>query len=883
MSDSDSSPRGPPASRRMRGSTASSGPASSRKRARTERAAWDDADADATNRDFQPACYLCEREVQQPAPYILKGLSFHRQCGNAVRCARRQADLHKMDSLMLRRPDQWREQVSPLVCPAGTRRDKSARARVRSSIQTSTYKLRENVYDEVLLTKSRFKKWKLDWDGMSSREASEEFDRVVQEQHFEHCTGRVHRVAVKDNIRIRTVEGTGYKELATESADKGGDSVSAHIENAQNDDHDDNIENGDDDDGKDSSDFDNDARPSRRRKRTRSASDREPPSTTKRCEPERRGDDRGRDAPRSSRRGRSVSPRFRMRSRAGCSPTCSRADTLQRARRRRPQDDRMAGAPSGGHDRGRSSGDGMVRDSRGAPPQTTMRRLRVKTAMDDEREFQRVFSKAASRTRKASDGDGDGDDDDDESDASAPRPKPTTSGKKGGPAISNSTVVELRLDPDNMTPLQFFQAKETEKKRVDAKVAAGAHSRSLRNRVAAAAMKLDEFQIAQLDDKPQDLLNRLKQADDKLREAGEKIGQMRSDKWASFVAELDRLIGSVDAARANGEPAVAAYEFLVNKKKTKEKAKKNAKDYRKRKVGANFTAGGWCTNMAKFLANIVDLEEGSPEVPDEVRINPPNFEPQQLILWSPPEKEPTKGMTDEARNLATHMCTTMGKMLVECQVGERNDYLSEGGKKNAEWTGAMTNCDLGAMDATSFDPLKPHAEMLKHRGSDPWLVRWKAHACRVGPAKWPCPGMGSLVSLCETAADDVLVLAMPAAPIIAKGLALSDILSFLDTPSGEEYANTHIRAIPISMGQVLWLPYGYIGVGVGSTKSDDEQWSSAFVLSVASAAWATMDEACFPAIAAWNNDYMERVKTKRVWQSRALFFEDFVATAKKVT
>ena len=171
--------------------------------------------------DPRERCHLCQDMIDGVGTQF-HGFDFHRECQLAVRSYRRlvgkggttivaQADRQMRDD-----PEAWRSEVLPLRTrgPDG-RRDAAARARVTASIEEHTREC-SRVDDQVLLTKRRYKGFMRQWEGVDSPTASSDFEKVGEEQGWRHNRDGVQYVAVADNPRLHSKQGTVKRQRTSE-------------------------------------------------------------------------------------------------------------------------------------------------------------------------------------------------------------------------------------------------------------------------------------------------------------------------------------------------------------------------------------------------------------------------------------------------------------------------------------------------------------------------------------------------------------------------------------------------------------------------------------------------------------------------------------------
>ena len=161
---------------------------------------------------------LLPLQVRGRLPRCWRGKRFNDACFNAVRCHSRmcrgsQQAQQQLLAKLEADPEAWRADVLPLVAPPGNRSTSArsaAKQRITSDIE---YEKDADVQDALLLTKRRFRSYRVFWDGMASDEASEEWEekRADQKKKLFNMKGEA-VVAGDDNPRQRHEKGTRRDE-----------------------------------------------------------------------------------------------------------------------------------------------------------------------------------------------------------------------------------------------------------------------------------------------------------------------------------------------------------------------------------------------------------------------------------------------------------------------------------------------------------------------------------------------------------------------------------------------------------------------------------------------------------------------------------------------
>ena len=176
-----------------------------------------------------PRCHLCLAELKSTDLIReLKGFRFHGEgCFPAVRCHRRLFDknLEECNRRMVQDPEAWREEVAPLNKRESSR-DNAHKMMLKSQIQTSsTYTKKEERKQRSVMNKRHFKRHKEQWDNMGSVSASEEFDRIHEEQKGEFDSDGEECIAVKMHTLLMDISGTSKSNERQHPLDESNDGV----------------------------------------------------------------------------------------------------------------------------------------------------------------------------------------------------------------------------------------------------------------------------------------------------------------------------------------------------------------------------------------------------------------------------------------------------------------------------------------------------------------------------------------------------------------------------------------------------------------------------------------------------------------------------------
>ena len=248
---------------------------------------------------------------------------------------------------------------------------------------------------------------------------------------------------------------------------------------------------------------------------------------------------------------------------------------------------------------------------------------------------------------------------------------------------------------------------------------------------------------------------------------------------------------------------VDAVDFLLLQEKAAIKKSKNQVRYQKRKIVNRLVIGSYGTRFAKALTALFDDPGAGGPV-----MNPEKFDPALVSAW-------ICGVDDsnETAVALEYMFTTMVTAIGEAFESRTESLLGYLVKKPKSG-GAMCRLDflLDQLDG-DFSPMRAvKAAHLDHSGASPWLVALRMYALRYGPQAMPLVGIGCFVRSCGK--TPVSFIALPAEEVLSRGIALPDLMAYVETESGQEVLNDFGKIIHVSASVTAWLPYGWISIPV---------------------------------------------------------------------
>ena len=94
--------------------------------------------------------------------------------------------------------------------------------------------------------------------------------------------------------------------------------------------------------------------------------------------------------------------------------------------------------------------------------------------------------------------------------------------------------------------------------------------------------------------------------------------------------------------------------------------------------------------------------------------------------------------------------------------------------------------------------------------SAPWILSIRKSGARHGPAQIPMPGVAHIYYNCGE--HSVMVFLFPVANVLAMGISLPDLFTFVDTKHGQKYLEDDAISFVLRPGHACYYPYGFIPV-----------------------------------------------------------------------
>lgn len=391
--------------------------------------------------------------------------------------------------------------------------------------------------------------------------------------------------------------------------------------------------------------------------------------------------------------------------------------------------------------------------------------------------------------------------------------------------------------------------------------------------------KLSPTQLEELDENPSLIQAQLSNVIDELKNCAEGIDRVKIQAWDDCMRKTEETMTKLYTTTQEAEDQLAAVMFLVSENSKQKKAAQNAMMYQRFRAQRRLVYGGFDKNIAKRIA--LDLQEASSKdgkIFQDISydIEEHLFDCKVIMLWS------------KKANKVEEMSKLYQKA-IGAEIKGRMQALQTMMDENSDWGGAMTRCESILHSFEEMFIFKGTEGHWTDKGLHPWVVATKALHARFGAHAWPMPGYGCLLRA-ESSPVQHFVYLVPVDGVLSRGISLPDMMKFLDSPSGVEFATSSARILILMEGDLLWIPFGWIVLLVTRSppKEEKEDGSSApkedpsigmfSVLTVYTASMAkSLSPSVWSAIQQFNEEQLSRTGHKHGWSARAALAAAFTA------
>jgi hypothetical protein len=293
--------------------------------------------------------------------------------------------------------------------------------------------------------------------------------------------------------------------------------------------------------------------------------------------------------------------------------------------------------------------------------------------------------------------------------------------------------------------------------------------------------------------------------------------------------------------------------------------------YQKEKLMKFYVAAGFQIKFASKVAQIVC--DNNPELMKDW-VAPTTFSPHELRVWFAKNTE-TDPNTKNVMAFVKEAKTT-SNVQIETKITSTNASMMN--DQNVAWTGLL--CVVEGKWPDGGKQFAKHVPELKDLmysndvGASAWLNVCKANHFRFGPNCHPLAGFAQFISV-ETAA--MYLITLPIEPLLTQGIALPDLASFLETQRGEAFSKAHVRVYAVDVGDVLFVPNGFLTIPLFSNADVKQSWGHLWTFPVFQKEWAnSMSSECKRSLASFHRSHFNDSAGRRMWKDRATLFEEYM-------
>lgn len=476
-------------------------------------------------------------------------------------------------------------------------------------------------------------------------------------------------------------------------------------------------------------------------------------------------------------------------------------------------------------------------------------------------------------------------------------------GRRGSGAVGRSSALSSRSSASGavaardgnkrVSPVAFMQDKVKLKNDIQKELSTLSGPKSLKSKLVAAKPKLTANDINSLEKTPDDILAVIDGCKADYLRIQSDLETARSATMEGLKTRFADLRQEVLEKMDLASEQFEAVEFVLQEKQRQVKAEKNAHRYQKTKVQNRLVAGGF----GKVMAKQVSLMQPKDEIPNT---SVDDLKYEEVHMWD-----------NTCKHAPVVALMKLGsKQVVVEAINQKKDILLKSLAENERWGGAMTVVDLPSDMIEGFGKIAV-SEFARESGSEAWLCCQRPYQWRYGPNCFPLIGLPAIVW--NIGSHDLNFVFLPMAGVLCHGIALKDLSSFLETPTGAKFVDEMAIHIALSPGNLMWSPTGFIAIPIGMLPDDDKDEKtdkgeakgdvdssekrpeldkkqdkldkkkfkdsecSVFLVNtvLTPSKLATVEGTVWTALLAWNSEHLRKVRSQRVWAPRASLFEKF--------
>ena len=288
---------------------------------------------------------------------------------------------------------------------------------------------------------------------------------------------------------------------------------------------------------------------------------------------------------------------------------------------------------------------------------------------------------------------------------------------------------------------------------------------------------------------------------DSLKRAQDDLNNIRAESEMAKETEIAGIFARHEELKTRLEDTTTAAKYVLGRLEyLKDRASKDQRsDYitnynQASYYATNFEKHKFAAALSEALGKAIHGIESQPEksctAPDmlAVLVDPASHSDDRVCLYADGSHEIGKAFKTyfEAK-----------RDVVKVALDETDAAM----KDHEKWPGAYGNVTgMDSLAVPTVDSWKPENVM------ETWLVAVRRWKCRYGPSGFPLPGVGAWVH----ALDDMFFVVLSGQLILGKGIALPDLLNFLEQPTGLELFAKQGTMMKVNRHDTFWLPRGSV-------------------------------------------------------------------------
>lgn len=337
-------------------------------------------------------------------------------------------------------------------------------------------------------------------------------------------------------------------------------------------------------------------------------------------------------------------------------------------------------------------------------------------------------------------------------------------------------------------------------------------------------------------------------------------------------SQVEALVRDKDSLLEPGRQLIAAITYMKNSNKEIARKDTAAERYKVDRLQAKLQNGGYGKTYARTVSTAYwrESDPASDELPSFVDLNADalRFDTTMVNRFAAP------GAPHSFMAFAL-ACKETGAAAIE----EKSKDIKKVIKKKG-WRSAMCKVEglLGWTDDFVFQDARAYAD---EKGGEGWVLGLKANVWRFAAGDVHMPGVAQFFLPID---GDMTLSVFAIAPLLAEGIGVGDLHSFLESPSGAQFVKEHASIFQVKLKQGVYIPFGFVAVPLYcqplKEADDKEMIGTALHLPIFSPQLASaLPEPVWNSVISFNQKFLNKVKDSRPWASRHQIFERFVSAA----